>query len=751
AGSALPPVGETFTITARVTDLAGQTAVVTHTVWADVVPPAPITMTLSYDNAGSPQLITPGMTIRDVLTPTLLITWPAASDDGSGIAGYRAGWTVTPTLSVAQIINLPAYAAAGQHAQVVGEAQPVYAHLVIEDNAGNETAQTMGPVYVDAPLTPDYVGQADSLSYRGWMESGCSLVGVDRRLAERAPLTPEQRFYLTWDDANLRLAWTGADWDVDGDLFVYLDTEAGGSSQAYDPYTSTMTNTAVYLPGVTPISVQPDAMQADYLVWVQDADTAVLLHWNGGSWITQTLLTSAQFQFDRRLADPLFPERPAGQTDLILPFSLLGLSAGSPVDALAFATEEGALRLWATMPGANPLNSGRAAGTAVYAADQHIFALNQRYHWDNLDSGVCANGAYPGGDLQTSLTVEPSGAVYRFLADDLFWQWATLLGNRPADASLGVPLVDGDPPPLADGQAISYTLTYRNQGRETAVGARVVLSATYALRLPGGDLPGQTTQTVWLGDVAAGATGSVVFQGEIVVPANCAATTGDACQWAGLTAEIYDDAHPESGPPLEWMWADHRVDSRPPEFFGVLRPEFLLAAGENVLYGYAYDEAGVSAVTLEVQSPLAGTSLLTCPDGTPGDGRWSCLLDAAGANDGDVFSLRLGASDAFGQASDLANERPVTFVVDASPPTVTVTTPTGLLNDTAFVLNGRIADNWGLGGVAVCLNGECETADLQLETAVLPVAVTDAPGTPLALGSATGCGGGEIARTLMVT
>ena len=66
----------------------------------------------------------------------------------------------------------------------------------------------------------------------------------------------------------------GATWSGDGDLFVYLDTGPGGT-------TASSTR-----PGRRGGAVQlsNEAMQADTLVWVQDAHTAALLHWDGSAW-----------------------------------------------------------------------------------------------------------------------------------------------------------------------------------------------------------------------------------------------------------------------------------------------------------------------------------------------------------------------------------------------------------------------------------------------------------------------------------
>jgi hypothetical protein len=112
---------------------------------------------------------------------------------------------------------------------------------------GNQRVQTVGPVYVDAPATPDIT----AVGFHGWMDAG-SLLGISRAISEtassRAALYLPQSLHATWDQQALRLAWSGANWQRDGDLFIYLDTKAGGTGTAYNPYPQTPGN-AVKLPG----------------------------------------------------------------------------------------------------------------------------------------------------------------------------------------------------------------------------------------------------------------------------------------------------------------------------------------------------------------------------------------------------------------------------------------------------------------------------------------------------------------------
>jgi subtilisin-like proprotein convertase family protein len=763
-GTAVPPAGETFTLAARATDLAGHVTGVSRTVWADAVPPEPVTVTLAYtDSLGVRTAIAPGETIRDVLSPTLFINWTGSAS--SDVAQYLAGWTVTPTLSAGQIATLGVYGpTAREHAQQAGEAQALYAHVVIEDTSGNQTVHSLGPIYIDYTLTPAYIAMD---GYTGWMEDGCSLIGVDRRVAQNeaggGARNAAQRLYATWDAETLHLAWTGAHWGTpataslgDGDLFVYLDTQPGGTNQAYNPY-SAYTGTLVYLPGATP-PVNPagipragaaaSLMEADYLVWVTDSETAWLWRWDGSEWVTQTLLSDAQYRFDPALND--------GQTDLILPFGLIGLTAGDSLDLVAFASEDSALRLWATAPAANPLSSSRVVGTAGYAGDEHTFALSRQYHWDSVEADLCPGDAYPDVDPRVDVTVEPAGTVYSFLGDDLFWLWNPLLDNPPVGASGGFGFMDVDHPLLPHGQVVSYTIHYRNQGDDTATNVTVDLTAHYALSLLDG---ASDHQIVHLGDVAPGAEISRTFRGEISLDGYSTCRNSappEACTaylWAAVDALVYDADHASSGPPVEWIWVDHQVDGTPPEFFGIRSPEYLIAADENTLYGYAYDAghashgSGVPEITLRIETPAGAQRMLMCPDGTPYDGLWSCDWDTVATNggvipsDGDQFSVSLQAEDGFGLTSDWTTEPAFVFTVDSVPPTVTlslaesqITPDTTLVSAGHYALVGQVADNHGLGHVEVCEGDDCALADVLLEPGPAQAIYKDVPETPEAIG-----------------
>ncbi|HOU14788.1 MAG TPA: PKD domain-containing protein [Anaerolineae bacterium] len=366
SGALEPPAGASYTLAARVTDVAGNTAEASRVVWADATPPTAFAATLSYyDATGARRTLMPGAVIDDVLAPTLFVEWTASGDE-SGLAPYQVRWMeLLP--GTQQAVRTVAVADPRSDSLNAGGSQKLAVEITARDLYGNETVVTVGPVYVDYQLTPVYVGPLPP-AYQGWLQSSCNLIGTDTRVAERAlpnaSLSAPQRLYAAWNADGLRLAWTGANWNLHGDLFVYLDTQSGGSTTAYDPY-STLSDTVTL------------GMAADYVVWVQDGSTATLLRWNGSQWVSATGLSYAFA---------------TSVTDLFVPFSALGIANpdAASLSLVAFAVEEGALKVWAAMPSTNPVNSDLATAAGW---EPGVLALTARYTWAALTDGTCPNDA----------------------------------------------------------------------------------------------------------------------------------------------------------------------------------------------------------------------------------------------------------------------------------------------------------------------------------------------------------------------
>ncbi len=689
------PDGAAYIVTARATDAAGRTAQVTETVTVDLVEPTPVTITLAYINSlGVRTVLTPGHTIRDVLSPTLIVEWTASSSED--LSRYYVGWTESPTPDLAALTTY-ALAADRRHEQQAGEAQALYAHVVAQDIHGNQRWHTLGPIYADTPTTPDHISDLD---YHSWMESGCSQIGVNREVLRNAhtgaALNEIQELYLTWDDDALRLAWGGADWAGDGDIFVYFDTGApGGATTAFDPYTATMTNTVIGLP-----AQNGRQLEADYMLWIEGADAVALLRWDGDDWIEDAPLPPEYYEFDPSTSSGHRTALSMPHTDVYLPFDLLGIAdpAETSLDLVALASEEDALRLWAAMPDKNPLNSERVINApGPVLATQH-FTLTQQYEWESLGSGVCpAEGQFTDADVHVDIIADPPGVELGFLEHDLY---SLLTPDEFLDADLDsivdlVLPVDVDPDPVHDGQVINYTVRYANEGTEVAPDVRVTVTARGALHLAGGD-----TLMLDLGDVSAGITATLDFSGIVESDLD-----DDSAE---VMAVVADGTHG----PFDWIWVQHDVDSAPPISLTITAPAAYIRPYTNTVRGIVHDPSGVPIVTLEARALPGGTPVtIPCPDATHQDGQWSCLWDVGAADDaagvGDQFALRAQATDDLGYTSSWTDW--LTLIVDTTPPTVTLDAEVdaalgdAVLGPGEHLFTGQVHDDRQASGLEVCV------------------------------------------------
>lgn len=458
--------GQSVTVWVRVTDIANRTTESSAALPVDITAPQQGTITLSYQTAtGATRQIDANATISDVRTPNLTIAWSAASDS-AGIARYLAGWSLNPTPDAATLTAYPA--TASSHTQQVGDVQRLYAHLIAEDSNGNQQISTIGPVYVDYEQTPAYISmdEGDNEPYHGWFDASCNLLGTDYRIARQATaltaLSDLQQLYTTWDSTQLRMSWVGANWQVDGDLFIYLDTREGGSTRAYNPYTATMTNTIVTLPPQEQTLLSPsqsgnqtiDAMianrlatmsdvasqvrnlsssggntgdvtqkpmGADYLIWVQEkiepVTRTVQITDTGGvvrtEIVTDTSTNGAtllQWDDTNAIWQPASgtwsyhfnaSQVATPTTDIAIPFTTLGITdpASASLALVAIAVEEEGLDIWATMPSRNGVTSNLVTAQAPGATGKISMLINS-YDWSSLRAGICPRGTHTTSDIR---------------------------------------------------------------------------------------------------------------------------------------------------------------------------------------------------------------------------------------------------------------------------------------------------------------------------------------------------------------
>jgi hypothetical protein len=822
--------GGTYTVTVRAQDVAGHTTQVTEEITADLRIPEAVTMTLRAGDTGNTQVITAGTTIRTE-SPELVMEW-TASKDGSGIASYQAGWTTSNTPDVAALTTYAADAQR-QHTLVQAqEAQVYYAHLIITDQAGNTRSQTVGPVYVDSPQTPDivtevaasgetlaaeYGGTGASLTasgaltstpdlsivsdYAGWIDNGCSLVGTDRSLVrnarERQTLTGTQQLNMTWDAHALRFAWTGADFSQTGDLFIYLDTgQAGGALRAFNPYPTLVvtptvnptkpnpqpaaTDHLLYLPlvrqqpgdatglntsstqaaaqaaqaetrppkvftlkpradgGIEPVMAPWQTTQdaglaatavitdgklpqiglpfaADYVVWITDTTDIQILRWEGSKWVDVAPFTARNYaSFDSR----------AQRTDVAIPFRYLGISNPdeTSLQVLALASEEDALQLWASAPAPNPLNSPLVLNPALEdMVNSSVFTLSRHLTLESLRQGTCPSaGRFSGAEVRARITADPSGLLYSFLNDGLFFLMGELFSQEGDFETELLSYLDRQHPPVVPGQEVSYTLHYENVGTGTAPEAFIAVIVYEPLRVIAGDyetyeLDDGTILIFRIGDLEPGMQGTVSFTA-LVDPAldtkeypraSMDMLFYDAMQWAN-----------DVPIPYEWLWSDHEIDRSGPADVRITAPQTYVAPGEVTIEGQATDPLGVPDITLAIVEPSGNERTVDCTDETATDGMWRCGVDIGDAQHGEQYRVRVQAADAAGQRSAWTAWK--TLQVDTLTPTVVLEDGGALESNNGMVrpenarISGRVEDDGQAAALEVCEAGEetCVTTSL---------------------------------------
>jgi len=684
------PAGvEPFTLTVRATDLAGRITVITPTIVADLYPPEAVTVTLAYtDGLGQRiPLSWANPVIREANRP-LIVEWEAAGD-GSGIEGYYVGWTSSPTPTLAALTRY-APDAPRRHEQIVGEAQVTYAHLVIRDGLGNERVQTFGPYLVDSPLTPDLIGASDDgVWYSHWLESGASLLSRERSGQGT------HRLYGSWNADALQLTWIAedGDWDVHGDLWFYLDTQAGGTTVADQPYAvqGWQDEVAVTLP-----------FAADYAVHVRDAATAVIKQWDGSAWITATVMATDTLPSPSgppvyRLVGDQLPRR----TDLYIPLGYLGTGAANPLRLAAFVVNEPYMSgmlpcLLVGAPDLNPLNCGAEFHPLARAGDIHTLTLTQYLAFDSLPAGVLPNaGRYSGAAPAIAVDAQPRGAVVGYLQSD---RYDVLTPGQPIDADLdGVidhPITGIESGVVGDGQTVTYTVVIRNGGEGAMPGVVITATARGALEL---GTPGPYS----LGTIAPGQAATLTLTATVNTALNPNA--------AELMLAVDDATHR----PFEWFWVHHAIDSTPPQAPRIAEPLpvssqlgwALALPFTNTVSGWVYDE-DVARLQLEAQPlPSGSPRTFNCPYG--GGYAWSCAWDA-GTSDAQ-YRLQVRAQDAADNWS--AWSEPITVAVDVTPPQIALDAYSEdiLANDTFGGLNwptvnlsGVITDNLSVAGVLAC-------------------------------------------------
>ena len=389
------------------------------------------------------------------------------------------------------------------------------------------------------------------------MDSGCTLLGADRRIARSGEHRP-----VDCPAALRHLGSPGAAAGLDGRQLERRRRPVPLPGHRPRRHEQTFTPTR-WRPPARRSSLPPD-LQADALIWVQDAEHSQLCcAGTGAHWAARrALLTGGAIPL-RRGAQRR-PDRP--------------LPAVRAARHRAPATRWACWRLpprsrrrtWACACGprcrvVNPVNSGRVNIRLPLAPAGSTMALRHAYRWAALGDGVCPNGTngvlldeqHSDAALQMTVESDPPGATASGVAGGLFW-----VGNPgPAlgtfDRGVAVRLPASGAP--------ARCRTARRSPTRSVTGTRAATpwkAPGWTCR-PSGHC-GWSASRLDLGDIPPGGEGTVTFPG----------TVDRSRSQAGLAAVLARLHAATNGPdePLEWLVAAHRVDRGAPEEVGLHQP-----------------------------------------------------------------------------------------------------------------------------------------------------------------------------------
>ena len=509
----------TPTIQLRVaaTDIARRVTTNDFIVQVDSTPPQLVNKQINALVKGVMTPLSEGMSVTRTVPLNLNVSWSQITDQ-SAIALSQLEYTVrtiTQTLVLTQTI---ATGTKVTPAMQTSEASRIDTGVRLRDAVDNEVLTKLPTIYVDGALTPDYTLIPDdgTDAYRGWLKNGCATLGSDSR-SPNAQGT--QKFATTWDSQALRVNWQGADWDTDGDLFIYLDTISGGTVAAYRPAsfvtslaqsvdkgasyltlpadvtgrnsssTASLTNSMSALHqrllaaqrGIRSSSVEG----FDYVVHIASDSVAELMQWNGTAW--EKVNQPVQYQY--------MLSNGVKQTDLRIPFSSINYDLASKFGMVAVATSKNQLLPWATFPTTNPIANTEGAQKIT------ITPLINGYAWNKLDDNMCPRTSALNPDttqINASLTSTPNGVSRSTIADnfantdpdaiaDAIYETTdicTALPNEPwcvavqqlaNSGSTGSSLLEGlnnllvsqQNPFVGTGSVVTYTLQINNPSNRT--------------------------------------------------------------------------------------------------------------------------------------------------------------------------------------------------------------------------------------------------------------------------------------------
>ncbi|HSH04040.1 MAG TPA: LamG-like jellyroll fold domain-containing protein [Anaerolineae bacterium] len=284
---------------------------------------------------------------------TITVSWTAPTDG----SGYAVTKVLSGQTNGVGVPSFNKYTTSGS--MTTGEVSDWYYHIGSGDEAGNLVYDTIGPWKSGQVYDVPWGGALQSLNFSidGMMDiahnewlTATELLGEDER-----PETT-QKLYATWDAYSTFLAWQGAAWDEDGELWLYWDViDGAGTNQ---PVSGT-----VALP-----------FAADHAVRVTDSENIANKSWryDGANWVNGRFLETQQ--------NVLFAE-----TEIQL--GIGNTATFNHYRLLAFATNDVG-DIWTAFPTNNTLDGN----------------FTQYYEWEIV-----------GGDYNTSLLSLPTASQLPFV------------------------------------------------------------------------------------------------------------------------------------------------------------------------------------------------------------------------------------------------------------------------------------------------------------------------------------------------
>ena len=151
-----------------------------------------------------------------------------------------------------------------------------YAAIRVEDLGGHRQFYSFGPWYVGTVRDSSVIWQEREQSIRATLDGHIDiehlewLTPTEHLDDDPRPINGRQAFYAAWDGSGPIVAWEGASWNSQGDLWVYYDLYNGGTTQ---PITIT---------GSLPF-------EADLAIHIKDEQHGYVWQYSSGQWQQQTM------------------------------------------------------------------------------------------------------------------------------------------------------------------------------------------------------------------------------------------------------------------------------------------------------------------------------------------------------------------------------------------------------------------------------------------------------------------------------